>query len=69
MSPHLYDFLGRLFLHEAEVRTGQVLGLKGRTLVFLYPEVAVDVDQPSGPLMAETVLGARPAKGLWEGNQ
>jgi GTP:adenosylcobinamide-phosphate guanylyltransferase len=48
--------LGRLTIQDAEMRIAKLLNVKGRALIFSYPEVGVDVDKPQDLALVEQLL-------------
>lgn len=59
----LVKFLvGQLSIADAERRIYQLLGVRGRGLIFPYPEVGVDVDKPSDLDVVARHLAARHAQ-------
>lgn len=53
----LVKFLvGRLSIPEVEERAGELLGLTGRALIFLHPEVGVDVDKASDLRLVQELM-------------
>lgn len=56
----LLKFLfGRLAIPEVEARAGELLGLRGRALIFLHPEVGVDVDKPADLRLVQALMADR----------
>lgn len=51
--------LGQLSLKDIEQRISEVLEIKGRSYVSIYPELAFDVDKPSDIALAEERLADR----------
>ena len=53
----LLKFLvGRLPIAQVEARAGELLGIRGRALVFSHPEVGVDVDKPSDLKLVQELM-------------
>jgi molybdopterin-guanine dinucleotide biosynthesis protein A len=48
----------QLGLKEVEDRFSQLLGLKGKAVIFPYPEVGIDVDKPSDLALVKDILAA-----------
>ena len=58
---------GQLSIRQAEDRVGDILGIRGKAIVFPYAEAGVDVDKPEDLALAHRELGMLPEEASGQG--